>query len=209
MACLEGNAHTSVMHCMHRSFTAGEKVWVDPRSNRYVLAANCTNPVEKPVVVPPCMEIMVSIVDENSMKFAHLGPRSGPQQCLSLRKVGASGTIPLAEYHGTCDFTDAAAWFRQPVQEEYCVPVTSGTYILTVSRTPYGEAGTHDWWVFCWGREDRAPSNTMRIRDFDYIGNAMRRATIYNSRADMEAHTYRDGPSHLWIPWGEALGTDR
>lgn len=208
MACLEGAGHTPNLHCMRRPFKPDEMAWADPKSNRLVLAEHCTNPIEKPVEPRQCMEIMVTIKGESSMKFAHLGPAKVQDSCLALRKVG-EGAIPLQEYVGECDFSAAAAYFGERAREVYCVPVTPGTYILTVAAKPYGEPKTRHWWVFCWSDEDDVSSNTMRVRDYDYIGNDVRRATIYNSRKEMERKTYPASVSHLWIPWGEELGTDR
>ncbi|KND51677.1 MAG: hypothetical protein ABA06_00255 [Parcubacteria bacterium C7867-001] len=208
MACIRMPAHTPDLHCMKRKFLPGEKVYVDPKSNRAIFAWHCTNPIDKPVEPRQCMEIMVTIKGERSMKFAHLGPAKVQDSCLALRKVGV-GVIPLREYVGECDFDAVAEFFGERVREEYCVPVTPGTYILTVAAKPYGEPKTRHWWVFCWSDEDDVSSNTMRVRDFDYIGNDVRRATIYNSRDEMEDKTYPKSVSHLWIPWSEEPGTDR
>ncbi|MBI2025680.1 hypothetical protein HYT04_02760, partial [Candidatus Kaiserbacteria bacterium] len=61
ISCLKPSGKSTFqveIHCLSRSFKAGEKAWVDPKTNVIVFASDCTNVVEKPA--PPkqaCVEI--------------------------------------------------------------------------------------------------------------------------------------------------------
>ncbi len=122
LACLKphGKSYKPVLHCVSRKFKKGEKVWVDPKTKRIVLASDCTNPVEKEVP-PDCVEIhYFTRPGDTIVRFALLGPKTISNDCVGLKRAGEEDEFERwwedeCEVRG-CDFSEDVRVVGQPVQ---------------------------------------------------------------------------------------------
>lgn len=141
LACLKVEApgkYTPYLHCLSRTFKRGEKVWMDPKTKRLILASDCTNPIEKPVR-QACAEIHFFAYPRNGdtvVRYALIGPQMLDDECFGLKRPGEVEFERLWKdecARSGCDFSGASAFYGQPVQLIGSTAITApGEYILRV-----------------------------------------------------------------------------
>ncbi len=123
LACLKplGKGYKPILHCVSRRFKPGEKVWIDTKTRRIVLASDCTNPVEKEVPPQACVLIrFFTKPGDTVVRFALLGPKDVGNECLGLRRAGEADEFEHwwndeCAVKG-CDFSEDARVVGQPVR---------------------------------------------------------------------------------------------
>jgi hypothetical protein len=81
-----------VLHGLVRHFKPGEHAWMDPATKRLVFAEDCTNPIEKPEVPEPCVEIhFFTKPGDTGVRFKEYGPTdlADEKECTpALKRAG-------------------------------------------------------------------------------------------------------------------------
>lgn len=215
MACLRHSrtsptGYEPLLHCLARAFKPGEKVWINPQTKRIVLAADCTNPVEKPevpVVKNPCVYEPIYMKVGDSVRFKQYGPKNASShECTALKRAGESDyESPFVErcpQDEHCDFSVPDADLGEVGFEQGSFTATVSGYQVFRLPPEFAEEKEGYIMVFCLEREG-AHSCGMDVRWFDFVPDSgTKAATIYGDASQAgPAKDVRGRPTWLWWKW--------
>ncbi len=201
MACLKvnGSKRTPFLHCISRNFAPGEKAWVDPNSERIVLAQNCTNPVEKPVS-EACVEVHFwTHPGDQVVRFALLGPEPVSDDCVGVERAGESSFERWwpdeCELAG-CDFSQDAVVVGEPVQMMGSYVPQPGEHRLRLPAFVAAQGSLYTV-VLCLEGPDGQHSDGVSVVPLNYHSGF---ATVWYSSPDVPVRYL--GQDQHWT-WGE------
>lgn len=132
-----------LFHCNSRHFKPGEKVWIDPKTGKLILASDCTNPIEKEVPPKRCVENhFFTKSGDTVVRFALLsnGPKDVLDDCLGILRAGETeydsmhGWTDECERKG-CDFSEDAKVLNKTVRRMGSYIPAPGEHILRFSES--------------------------------------------------------------------------
>ncbi|MCX6786470.1 MAG: hypothetical protein NTU85_01465 [Candidatus Kaiserbacteria bacterium] len=217
------------LHCLSRSFKSEEKVWVDPKTKRIVLASDCTNPVEKPIK-ERCVEIhFFTKAQDTAVRFALLGPTDVSNECIGVKRAGETDfeSIWAKECENMhCDFSADVAVVGQPVQLKGSYAPAPGEHVLRLPafvaekgskfvtvlcldrgktvwpELPKGEVSFAQATEYGEKREEWIASHSdgIGVRWFDYLNT---KSGIKKATVWYTQGEIPKGMPQLYWPWGE------
>jgi hypothetical protein len=213
MACLsKKKGHYPIWNCLNRPFHKGEHVWVNPRTGKYVLAEDCTNPLDgQDAPDEQCVELHIGMKKGDISHIAWLGRNPFPQgKCkASIIKTGDDerGSPVMDECPETaCDFSaDSKALGGMKVWKENRISWKAdrdGIFILRLPREVLAKASPvlleNSFFVICLKRDNGYQTNALGILPQIYVEG---RAYLGYAGTKFSAPNGRQGVAQSWTWW--------
>ncbi len=214
MDCLDRDKGYQVtVNCGNRKFHTGEPVYMDPKTNKFELAADCANwvrgihhePEPVAVVVPKCAELVFPTQSgDTSVRVFIVGPPVPPNACgPRIRPAGEDEYLDgwFDECETVCDGRDIVDDIRMPVERRASYyTATPGLHRIQVPLS-FTDPNSPNRVVLCLDRDGRHSDGMLVLPTSYQLVGKMKVATMYYTKEEIPS-----GAPRLYWPWGEWHG---